>query len=402
MRRDWKSEWKAMMASPYGRWYMAVLLMALCYQWIFQREWVDTAEYLRKAQSIWAGWTPRDSDRLLEYSRRSPLFGLLLWALGPLYSLVSALLSLLTLLQLRMWIREQSSYQNAPEYATVFWLFHPLLLVYAVVPMPECICLWLLLAWLRALSSSNEWVLGMTAAALLALKPVFAVLLPLMILAQFMGLISSFTVRKAAIMVLPLALVWGFNSFDNYRALGFWHFSSMGLTNALEYNLPAYGSAIELSDAAGNAAETATVWKEQIRQVVWGNPLRVIWIHLRGVVLGLLDPGRYDIWAFFGAQGDAQHMKALIKGNFQALTWNAGLLFMAIGALVQALFLVCITFGLMKNGNFRQHQFWALVVLVFLGLSGPVASARYTLLVYPILALWFSEGWGSRKERRFR
>ena len=82
-------------------------------------------------------------------------------------------------------------------------------------------------------------------------------------------------------------------------------------------------------------------------------------IHLRGLGVGLLDPGRYDLWAFWGATGDMGVMKALNQRRWPSGATVAGLIYLCIGLAVNAAFLLVIMQGWLsqKKQNPKQHQY---------------------------------------------
>lgn len=390
---DWRNEWNLFRSQRVGQLFLILLLMAVVYQMLVQRAWVDTGEYLRKAESLFSGWQPQLGDRLLEQSRRTPAFGLLLLATGPLYTLISGVATLWLILSLRNWVRQMSSYQRAPEWVTLFFLLHPLTWIYAVVPMPELWCLALLVAWLRSLSNSRPWAMSWKAAGLLALKPVFVLLIPLNILAVLM--LPGFRHRtKSSLvsLVFPVLIyltTWAYN----HHSMGVGHYSSIGICNAVEYNLPAYQPNFHYREEGASPSEALTNAKGIIQGVLQKRVVQAIGIHLRGVVVGLLDPGRYDAWSFLGASGDMGVMQALNERRWPTGASLGGLIFMALGAILNVGFLFFIVRGLWPQLGYRQHVFFLLFCLVWLGLVGPVASARYTFLLYPLLSLWFADGW---------
>ena len=167
----------------------------------------------------------------------------------------------------------------------------------------------------------------------------------------------------------------------------------MGVCNAGEYNLPSYQSGFRYEETATRPAEALSHAQQVIRRVVMKNPLSVLGIHFRGLVVGLLDPGRYDAWSFLGASGDMGVMKALNEGRWPTGASLGGLVYMLLGSVLNLAFLFFIIRGLQPQLGYRQHLFFGLFCLLWLGVVGPVASARYTLILYPLLALWFADGW---------
>ncbi|MFM1897982.1 MAG: hypothetical protein RL577_222 [Bacteroidota bacterium] len=396
--RELGQEWKAFRSQRLGQLFLLLLLSAVVYQIGAQRSWVDTEEYLRKAESLFSGWKPQIGDRVLEPSRRTPAFGLILMAVGPWYAIVSGIATLWFILNMRRWVREMSSYERSAEWATVFFMLHPLTWIYAVVPMPELWCSLLLVGWLRAVVSSKSLSMSIHAAALLAFKPVFVLLIPLNALAAL--LLPGFHRAWKALVVSILApvLVYAGAWLMNKQTMGVGHYSSMGVSNALEYNLPAYEPGFDYEEKATAAFEAFSHSQRVIREVVWQNPLSVVGVHLRGIFVGLLDPGRYDLWSFLGASGDMGVMKALNEGSWPSKASLGGLLYMILGTIVNMAFLYFVFQGFWPQLGYRQHLFFLLFCFIWLGLVGPVASARYTLLLYPFMALWFADGW----QRTFR
>ena len=106
-----RQEWQELRSQRTGQLFLLLLSLAVVYQLWAQHSWVDTGEYLRKAESLFTGWKPQAGDRILEESRRTPAFGLIVMALGPLYALISGLATLWFILNQRRWVRKMSSYK---------------------------------------------------------------------------------------------------------------------------------------------------------------------------------------------------------------------------------------------------------------------------------------------------
>lgn len=398
--RELRAEWSLFRSRRMGQAFLLVLLLVVVYQSMVQRAWVDTGEYLRKAQSMFDGWLPVSGDRMLEQSRRTPAFGLWLMLLGPLYTLVSGLACLLFVLNLRIWVRRLSSYQHAADWATLFVMLHPLTWVYAVVPMPELWCMILFLGWLRGISASNGRSLSIHSAVLLALKPVFVLLVPFGLLAVFWLPGFKNGLKSALWVVLGPLLVYSATWLYHAHTMGVGHYSSVGISNALEYNLPAYQDGFRYQEVESDPAQTLAQSQRIIRTTLVQQALPAALVHLRGLGVGLLDPGRYDLWAFWGATGDMGIMKALNQRRWPPGATVAGLIYLCIGLAVNAAFLLVIMQGWLSQKRYRQHVFFALLCLCWLGIVGPVASARYTLILYPLFSLWFAEGWLHRFSSR--
>ena len=388
-----RQEWQELRSQRSGQLFLLLLSLAVVYQLWAQRSWVDTGEYLRKAESLFTGWKPQAGDRILEESRRTPAFGLIVMALGPLYALISGLATLLFILNQRRWVRQMSSYKRAAEWATVFFMLHPLTWIYAVVPMPELWCLLLLVAWLQAIVSSRSLSMSLYAAALLALKPVFILLIPLNALAALWLPGFKQVWKSLLVSCLIPVLVFAGGWLMNAQTMGVGHYSSMGVCNAIEYNLPSYESGFHYEEKASSPAEVLSHSQQVIRAVMMKNPLSVLSVHFRGLLVGLFDPGRYDAWSFLGASGDMGVMKALNEGRWPTAASFGGLLYMLLGSVLNLAFLFFVIRGLRPQLGYRQHLFFGLFCLLWLGVVGPVASARYTLILYPLLALWFADGW---------
>lgn len=391
--REWRQEWSLFRSQRSGQLFLLLLFFAVVYQSWNQRSFIDTGEYLRKAESLFTGWKTQVGDRILEQSRRTPAFGLIPLVMGPLYAFISGLATVLFVLNMRIWVRQMSSFKQAAEWATMFFILHPLTWIYAVVPMPELWCLLLLVGWLRAVVSSKAFSMSLHVATLLALKPVFILLIPLNAIATL--LLPGFQRAGKALIVSVLApiLVYAGGWLMNWQAMGVGHYSSMGVCNALEYNLPAYKPGFHYEETASLASEALVQSQQVIRGVLIDEPLSVLAIHLRGMWVGLLDPGRYDLWSFLGSSGDMGVMKALNEGRWPSGASLGGLLYMILGSILNLAFIFFMAYGFWPHRGYHQHLFFLLFCFVWLGVVGPVASARYTFILYPLMALWFAEGW---------
>ena len=99
--KEWRQEWQLFRSQRCGQLFLLILLATVVYQWWVQRSWIDTGEYVRKAESLFSGWKPQAGDRILEESRRTPAFGLILLACGHIYTLVSGIVTVLLMVNMR-------------------------------------------------------------------------------------------------------------------------------------------------------------------------------------------------------------------------------------------------------------------------------------------------------------
>jgi hypothetical protein len=118
------------------------------------------------------------------------------------------------------------------------------------------------------------------------------------------------------------------------------------------------------------------------------------WLHLKGALLATVDPGRYDLIAFLKLPEGTGFMGAKKEGGFIekiAAQPLPVLLYMVLFMFANILRWMLAAFALLRS--FRKWILLFVFVLVFVGITGPVGSARYLFPFIPLICLMASHGW---------
>jgi hypothetical protein len=235
---------------------------------------------------------------------------------------------------------------------------------------------------------------------LIAIKPVFVVLLPLFIL---------FKLKTAQFWVWILPI--GFILFWMYRGneiLGIKTISSITITNPYDYNrkillLKSYSS--EQVDSIyfaefnqiqkiQSTSVVAKIMSQKVKESILNNPMEYLLLHVKGTLITLFDPGRYDAMVFWNWEKSAGFM-GVNDGNKKLdrsiKEWTYMLFFLMLNGLK----IILIFVGILYCKRIVPNDFYWLLISIlsfYLLTIGPVGSARYLIPVFGILA--FFGGWG--------
>lgn len=389
--KDIRETWRH---SRLYRLYALLLLAAWVKQLIWPVWLIDSREFAQAALNLWNGHWSACGDLMpcgqhwLEATRRTPGYPLLM-AL-TVHPVLLGFLQLLPGLAVPVLAHKLSG--GSLRLIALLFLLYPLQFFYAAWPMPEIwvqyLLLWAVLSWKQRKWQRIPFLLS----GLILLKPVFILLLPLVV---------YFTIQvkgpKRWIQLLPIALVLLVSGFNQYRT-GWFHYSSMGVENPFEYNHRAVLNRVntmaeiaELSQRHDSLLlrmdyqQRAEFMQRQTREKLLAHPLLYGWLHLKGGLAVLLDPGRYDLLAFLKVEAGSGFMG--IKGNSSSY-WQQPwpiLVYLVFFVLLRSIVLLLALRGLIKGCENAETWIIFLLVLMFCAVAGPVGSARYLFPVAPLL-----------------
>jgi len=388
---------------PLYRLYLLLLLMALGKQIILPSELVDSGEYKAAATNLLAGngWsaclTANDCEQLsLPETRRTPGYPLLIAILGSGYVLwfFQFVLAAWVPLILKK-ILQKVGKEHAFKPAMALLLLYPLQYYYTVMVMPDMLCQVLVLAFVLAYIQKNWFCAALTITALLLLKPVF---MPW----AWLALIGIFWAKgpQRLWLVLPVFAVM-LISWINHLQTGIFHFTSISVTNAFEYNIKSltkgefsgeemyYRLAASKMDSMDFAGKYQFMQKET-QKAIRMSLVKYAYLHAMGSAKALLDPGRYDFIAFFQLPQGKGFMDADGEDlwNSQPPSYWVYIIFFALLALFKG---VLSVYALWKP--LAHKGILLFVVLYMLLIVGPVGSARYLLPVMPVIIVLSATGW---------
>jgi hypothetical protein len=242
------------------------------------------------------------------------------------------------------------------------------------------------------------WGLG------LFLKPVF--LPSLLLIPVILIYLKGVTAKWHCWLLVPLA-VWTTGCTVNYSSFSVFEYSSISTINLGQYNAKLMVANVDGVDAASDFTHSEAFsvprtlpqyinYKKDVRKeaisAIRSNPLAYAKVHLAGMIKMVIDPGRFEIYTFFGMNdhkvsltellysGDWDRIGGVMSKNKVVLFAFLALLFVSMVKLV----LVCFSLSLMK-----QTLFMLLLITYFVIITGPVGAARFMLpvsILYLVLA----------------
>jgi hypothetical protein len=396
-------QWKGI---PIGFLWTVGIFLLVIKQLVDPQNILDTQEYLNEAYRLFDlqidSSQINDFDKLHQIHRRTPFYSLMILIGGYSTNSVLALQVLATIYI--PWgiyqLIESFEIKNQPSPTTLllFLVSYPLFAYYSVMSVPEVISSALIVMLLNFKREPLKIALILT--LLISIKPVFIVLLPLLIV---------FNLKRSNLWVWMFPI--GFILFWMYRGnklLGIHTISSITITNPYDYNrklllLKTFNSeqidsiySIEYKEIKQleNPSEVANYISQKVNEAIINNPIDYLILHVKGTLITLIDPGRYDAMVFWNWEKSAGFMgvnDGNQKTNRALKEWIYMLFFLALNALK----LILIVTGLVYCKRFLPNDFYWLLVwilIVYLLTIGPVGSARYLIPVFGILT--FFGGWG--------
>ena len=239
MKRQIKECWTLVRQYPLYQIYILLLLLSFGKQCINPAELVDSGEYRNAAVNLMAGngWSaclPADScDQLsLPETRRTPGYPFLVAISGftvILFLIQTILSACIPFLVKKLLVK--TGKESCFKPAMLLLLLYPLQFYYSAMLMPEILCqvlvLCLLIVWI-----DKQWIwVALMLTILILLKPVFMPWAWLLLVALI--IIKG---KQKFWLVMPAFVVMGV-SWLNLRQTGVFHYNSMPVTNAFEYNI---------------------------------------------------------------------------------------------------------------------------------------------------------------------
>jgi hypothetical protein len=385
--------------------YALCVVLALGKQVFSYTELIDSREYLCAAKSVFMSQVPDSClDTLqghqLPHTRRTIGYPFLIYLTGAVPLLLIVLQSLISLLLPLLAKRTLSVFTYAPRpHALLQWLMllSPLQFFYTGFLMPEIWTEFLLLLLLYLYLKDKLLGMMLCLSALVLLKPVFILLLFIATAFAFFGIRRRWILLFSWIPVLIAG-------FLHYQKWDLWHYSSVAVENKWSYNQRvALESAMAPTkvDSFYLAQDKVLLNLNYKHKSQYMDSLANINItshfkgyfssHIKGCVKMLFDPGRYDFVAFMALPEGKGFMQAnglnSIADAFKRqspIVW----LYLVLFGLVGLIKWTCFILGV------RNHPKIGLTLLaimvIFIGVTGPVGSARYLLPFLPWIAIMAS------------
>lgn len=383
--------------------YAIAAFSAVLWHHFFPAELVDTAEYIKTAFS----WISKVqiSDTPLAELRRSPLYPALSFLEFPFTDLPGIfslrLIQIMASLYIPVLVYQILQVLNAEKQFNrilILLLSYPLQFYYTALELPDILAqLLLLIIFKQLLQRKNT---GLTVAFIIGLKPIFFYLLILPVI-QF--LLNH--ERNWIKMMFPFFFFGGW-IFFNLQKHQLPTYTSMGTTNSYYYNRKLLLHQVMNPESVDSIYSVESEFikknihvnrvvdsfmKSKTQESILKYPVHYAWIHFKGSLQTLIDPGRYDAMVFWNWPKSSGFL-GVNDGNPQKqkrpiYEWVYMAIFALIG-LLKIMLLVASTFLLSKKKSIDSATFIVLMAFgCYLLLLGPVGAARYLLPWYSIISI---------------
>ncbi|MCB0396360.1 MAG: hypothetical protein KDD36_06890 [Flavobacteriales bacterium] len=416
----------------------AVVFVYACYEVNLYYGWPlsDATDYLRLAENLRVHGLMYCGDLNEPFlpalvSRRPPFYGLFITMLRFIssspYLILAAqnLLGLLNVWLMLLCVRKITGVKQFPWWLLVI-LWFPSQYILANVIMSEVFFqTWLIwglyhgICFLKTSSTRHLVIWQLLIVAAMLTKPImYLFVIPMMVLLAVMIWKKKVRPVVMVVILIPLSGIISLSAY-NFKQTGYFHFSSIQNFNLLNYNTaytlrealgpdPADSVMNELHNRLDTIPDFAT--RERATQrICTANLYRYKWTYLRmevqGIIKFFIDPGRWDLYDFMGMRPQNDHGMAWhfrregVSGwwryvsSFPLLVWMYMIITYAVN--------FWIIFGLMRFTRATDISPWIRVCLVtvtlyFASITGPLASGRFRVPVYPVIACMVLSGYVSR------
>ena len=310
-----------------------------------------------------------------------------------------------------------SSARKRQRMLTVCWggvlLLYPAQMIYASLIMTEIVFQSLLLMACFALfrawkSESIWWSTGYTLCLLVAMltKPVMYVFAFPHLIGMGVWAWQQKKVSLGLLALLPVMLIGGYSSWNQART-GYYHYSSIQSLSLFNYTTRALlththdadyadawiDSMIVVMEEQPTYAEQQMLIQEACQDQIMAAPGAYIGLHLKGMVNFFLDPGRFDLYQFFGWEPPEQGLLAGFTAKGYAGIWGffraqpMGIILLLTAILLVNLFKVLAL--IMFTFSWRIPLSHRIILLLFIGyvafLTGISGASRFAVPVFPLV-----------------
>ncbi|MBK7965712.1 MAG: glycosyltransferase family 39 protein [Bacteroidetes bacterium] len=390
----------------------------------------DSAEYIYLAQNIvdhgviYCGDYTSEPKDISLYSRRTPGYPVYLLLTKIIFNsdflplLLQCMFSIFNIfLGYKIAIQIFSDSSKAYLYL-FFFLFFPSQFIYATLFMTEILfqtsvllCIYFLLIFEKNGRFKFFYIYHLFLAIAYLIKPIALFLWLVYIL---YGIIfhnnRGIAARQITIALFHLLIIGGF-FIKNYHQTGIAEYSGIGRKLLINYNMPALLSSYENEEYAKNRIDSLQfsiinhTYASQcasidlfIRKEVTSHPLHFIALQVYGAIKFLLETGRWDLELWRKGYQHLDNSKSLkqqfttngLTGLQQELkSWNPFFLiyYFLVMIVTFTLFILFIKSLFNTSLLFRHKLLLVSTIIYFALLTGPSASARFRIPIFPILVI---------------
>ena len=391
-----------------------------------QTQLKDSTEYLQQAENIRTRHTWYCGNRLSTFkeelvSQRPPLYGLFI-SFTQIFSMPVPLLFFLQMLLsiLNCWIAYHlliiiTNKKINPGLFLFPLIFFPTQFIYANMIMSEVLFQTFLMAaiyfgivYLQKDKISFLWKFQLLITLSFLVKPI-ALLFPILLFPLHVIYCIKTKKNKTSLVtfLIPFLTLVGMMQF-NYSKTGVWEYSSISRKLMLNYNIYALSekingpvAAYQEIDSIETIAATlpypqrAVLIDKFCSEKIAEHPIRYSVLHIYGAWRFFIDPCTWETNHFFNTTQNSLSNKlstAIPKTGMDYLT-NEKLyskLFTLLSIFVNCILLLTFVLSLSyKNIALKFRILLGAFILYFAFLTGPSASSRFRLPIYPLLLVSF-------------
>lgn len=301
------------------------------------------------------------------------------------------------------------NYKLHYKLALLFFIITPAQAIYANLIMTEiwlqfCLISMLYIHFNPQYSDTKKIILiGLCIMAAMALKPVMAPF-------SFLFPLYYFLVKQKKLiplLFLPLLFYFGSN-YINLKRTGYFHYSSISTINLLQYNtyltvmnkhgiVHADSVVDKITDDSKrlNSFEEQQIYRQQAcKKILKDNFFLYTYLHLKGMLVSFIDPGRFDITQFF----NLKHNEILMYETNSANKYEKlkKIFLSPIGIVLILLILANVFKAIfylkyLCSSPLFHNQKIALITLpaYIITLTGIIGTSRFLIPLFPILLIIF-------------
>lgn len=390
------------------------------------KEYLFAADNMRESNTLYA-WDLKETYNPGWLTKRPFLYPTILmlaryasFGSGSLFLFIIYLLqNLCSLLSISLALKIAKKYRNPlpPIYSVLFLLLSLSQMIYANLLMTEiwlqlCLASTIYLLLVKPFTQKTILYVSLLLIAAMALKPVMMFTAFCFPVYYVFRAFKNLRVTTILISALPLLFYLSTCTVNRVRT-GYYHYSSISNYNLLHYNtyamlLNKYGmhTADSIVDNITAKSLNTRTYKQQqllikaecttlIRQHFW----LYTYLHIRGMLFCLADPGRFDITQFFGLPHHENLIYETNQGNRTAKIISIFANPLGILLVILMLFniykiyiLICFFLsGKGSNPSLTTHDkflilFFPLYILFF---TGPIGTSRFAMPFLPFVFVAF-------------
>ena len=385
----------------------------------------DSFEYLQEAENIFEQglFYCGDLNEQINpdlYTKRPPLYPIFIGLSQLLPGKIIPLLllqNLLSLFNILILLKIVTRYFKVSKTLIfIFILFSPVQAIYANLVMSEILfqtlILMMVLYFLSFIKSEKTKHFLLSTLFLVLAMLTKPVMFPFAFVTIALGLFYAFRKKMLKIFLLSLFPFLMVNAYKywNFERTGYYHYSSITNINLVNYNTNFFLSKTkgveeanrinaEIHEEASKLSDYASqqvYLKKRATEIIKNDLIKYSIFHIKGSFRFFIDPGRFDIYNFFGLEEDVESGFLYTlneKGFMTALKQLFSLNPWAIVLLLFILFfnvLKTIGFGLFifTKGVKPVYKISIMILPVYIALAtGPLGASRFMLPVLLFIIL---------------